>query len=122
MEHEILNALLLCIEKYPEGSENKEWFIKLIQDSLNGNTNSEIDADLIYNATVIENLLANLLAVDIKVIVKIRIVYKIINTLWEENKWDSNLLNSYILKKSPNSRMCKVFSKQYRTSSQTPKQ
>ena len=88
MEQEILNALLLCIEKHSEGNEHKEWFIKLIQDSLNGNTNSETNEDLIYNATVIENLLANLLAVDIKVIVKIRLLYKIINTLWEENNWD----------------------------------
>ena len=81
MEQEILEALLVCIEKYSKGSENKEWFIKLIQDSLNGNTNSETNEDLIYNATVVENILANLLAVDIKTIVKIRLLYKIINTV-----------------------------------------
>ena len=81
MEHEILQALLRCIEKHPKGSENKEWFIKLIQDSLNGVTSPEIDADLFYNATVVENLLVNLLAIDIKIIVKVRMVYKIINTL-----------------------------------------
>ena len=85
MEQEILEALLVCIEKHPKGSENKEWFIKLIQDSLNGNTNSETNEDLIYNATVVENILANLLAVDIKTIVKIKLLYKIINTVWEEN-------------------------------------
>ena len=101
MEHEILQAMLCCIEKYPKGSENKEWFIKLIQNSLGGMSNPEIDADLFFNATVIENLLANLLAVDIKVIVKVRMVHKIINTLWEENKWDITLLNSYILGDKP---------------------
>ena len=57
----------------------------------------EIDADLFFNATVVENLLVNLLAIDIKVIVKIRMIHKIINALWEENKWDYALLNSYIL-------------------------
>ena len=61
MENEaiqIIQALLQCIEKYPEGSENKEWFMKLFQDSLNGRTNIETEVDLIYNATVIENILA----------------------------------------------------------------
>ena len=96
MEQEILEALLACIEKHPKESENKEWFIKLIQDSLNGNTNSETNEDLIYNATVVENILANLLIVDIKIIIKIKLLYKIINTVWEENNWDVNLLNSYI--------------------------
>jgi hypothetical protein len=28
-------------------------------------------------------------------------VHKIINTLWKENKWDANLLNSYILNNKP---------------------
>ena len=82
MEQEILEALLVCIKKHPKGNENKEWFIKLIQDSLNGNTNSETNKDLIYNATVVENILANLLAVDIKTIVKIKLIYKIINAVW----------------------------------------
>src|SRR5438552_15394381 len=101
MEHEILQALLYCIEKHPKESENKEWFIKLIQDSFNGITSPEIDADLFYNATVVENLLANLLAIDIKIIVKVKIVHKIINILWEENNWDITLLNSYILGDKP---------------------
>jgi hypothetical protein len=64
MENEIIQiiqALLQCVERYPEGSENKEWFTKLFQDSLNGKTNIETDIDLIYNATVIENILAMLL-------------------------------------------------------------
>src|SRR5438477_2462601 len=104
MEQEILKALLACIEKHPKGSENKEWFIKLIQDSLNGNTNSETNEDLIYNATVVENILANLLAVDIKTIIKIRLLYKIINTVWEENNWDVNFLNSYIFEEKSTSR------------------
>src|SRR4051812_44042508 len=97
IEHKIIQALLHCIEKHPKGSENKEWFIKLIQDNLNGITSLEIDADLFYNATVVKNLLANLLAIDIKIIVKVRIVHKIINILWKENNWDIILLNSYIL-------------------------
>jgi hypothetical protein len=89
MENEaiqIIQALLQCIEKYPEGSENKEWFMKLFQDSLNGRTNIETEVDLIYNATVIENILATLLAIDIKLIVKVRMVHKVITTIWEENK------------------------------------
>jgi hypothetical protein len=89
---------LQCIENHPKGDENKEWFAKLIQDSLNGTTNQETDIDLIYNATVIENILVNLLAIDIRIIVKVRMVHKIINTLWKENKWDANLLNSYIVR------------------------
>ena len=52
MEQEILQALLQCIEKYPEGSNNKEWFTKLIQDSLNGINSQDTDINLIYNATV----------------------------------------------------------------------
>ena len=104
MENEIIQiiqALLQCIERYPEGSENKEWFTKLFQDSLNGKTNIETDIDLIYNATVIENILAMLLAIDIKTIVKVRMVHKVISTLWEENKWDLNILNRYILQEKP---------------------
>ena len=57
--------------------------------------------NLVYNTTVIESILANLLAIDIKIIVKVRMIHKIINTLWEENKWDSNLLNNYILENKP---------------------
>src|SRR5438477_9461595 len=101
MKYEILQVLLHCIKKHPKGSKNKEWFIKLIQDSLNGVTSPEIDADLFYNATVVENLLVNLLAIDIKIIVKVRMVHKIINTLWKENNWDIALLNSYILGDKP---------------------
>jgi len=98
---QILQALLQCIQEHPKGDENKEWFIKLIQDSLNDTKNQEIDEDLIYNATVVENILTNLLAIDIRTIVKIRMVHKTINVLWEENKWDMNLLNSYILNSKP---------------------
>src|SRR5438477_2981386 len=94
---DILQALLQCVENHPKGDENKEWFAKLIQNSLNGTTNQETDIDLIYNTTVIENILTNLLAIDIRIIVKVRMVHKIINTLWKKNKWDTNLLNSYIL-------------------------
>jgi hypothetical protein len=61
----------------------------------------EIDADLIYNATVIESILASILSVDIKTIVKVRLVHKIICTLWEENNWDTNTLTSYILENKP---------------------
>ena len=97
----IFQALLQCVENHHKGDENKEWFGRLIQNSLNGMTNHETDLDLIYNAIVIENILANLLAIDIKIIVKVRMIHKIINTLWEENKWDSNLLNNYILENKP---------------------
>src|SRR5438552_2751712 len=45
---EILQALLQCIENHPKEDENKKWFAKLIQDSLNGITNQETDIDLIY--------------------------------------------------------------------------
>ena len=98
---QIIQALLQCIEKYPEGSENKEQFTKLFQDSLSGRINIETDLDLVYNATIGENILASILAIDIKTIVKIRIVHKAITILWEENKWDLNILNRYILQEKP---------------------
>ena len=98
---QIIQALLQCIEKYPEGSENKEWFTKLFQDSLSGRINTETDLDLVYNATIGENILASILAIDIKTIVKIRMVHKVIAILWEENKWDTNSLNKYILEEKP---------------------
>jgi hypothetical protein len=102
MEQQVfLQALLNNIEKYPEGHENKTWFTKLIQNSLAGNTEHETEIDLLYNATVIENILATLLAVDIKTIVKVRMVSKIINTMWAENDWNINLLHSYILEEKP---------------------
>src|SRR5438552_18412651 len=96
MEFEIIQAFLKCIENYPEGSENKKWFTKLFQNSLGGQNNIEIDIDLVYNVTFMENLLATLLAIDIKTIVKVRMVHKVIITLWEENNWDLNVLNNYI--------------------------
>jgi len=101
MEFEIIQALLQCIENYPEGSENKEWFTKLFQNSLGGQNNIEIDIDLVYNATFMENLLATLLAIDVKTIVKVRMVHKVIITLWEENNWDLNALNNYIMNEKP---------------------
>ena len=101
MYNEILQALLECIGKHPEGEENKKWFMKLIQDSLEKKTNPETDVDLIYNATIIEDILANILAIDIKTIVKIRMIHKIITTLWIENGWDLSSLNNYILENKP---------------------
>src|SRR5271168_1688596 len=98
MYNKILQALLECIGKYPEGEENKKWFMKLIQDSFEGKTNLEIDVNLIYNATIMEDILANMLTINIKTIVKIRMIHKIIITLWIENGWDSSSLNNYILK------------------------
>src|SRR5271168_580781 len=101
MEHEILQALAQYIESFPdnfsEGNENRIWFIKLIQNSLEGRTCHEIDCDLIYNATTLEHFLARLLEIDIKTIVKVRIIQKIIIAMWEENKWDANILSKYIL-------------------------
>ena len=97
MYNEILQALLECIGKHPEGEENKKWFMKLIQDSLEEKINLETDIDLIYNTTIMEDILANMLAIDIKTIVKIRIIHKIITILWIENKWDPSSLNNYIL-------------------------
>ena len=47
MEFEIIQALLQCIENYPEGSENKEWFTKLFQNSLGEQNNIDIDIDLV---------------------------------------------------------------------------
>ena len=101
MEQEILQTLLTCIEKYPEESDNKKWFIRLIQNSLSGNNDPEIDIDLIHNATVIENILANMLSIDIRTIVKIRLVHKTICTLWEENGGNLEELNNYILENKP---------------------
>src|SRR5438876_3681236 len=97
MEQEILQTLLTCIEKNPEESDNKKWFIRLIQNSLSDNNDPEIDIDLIHNATVIENILANMLSIDIRTIVKIRLVHKTICTLWEENGGNLEELNNYIL-------------------------
>src|SRR5438876_153678 len=82
MEQEILQALLNCIEKHPEEGENKTWFTRLIKNSLSCNNSSEIDTDLIYNATVIESILANLLSQD--PIVLDNITYDII---------DKNIIN-----------------------------
>src|SRR5438552_8571364 len=97
MEFEIIQAFLQCIENYPEGSENKKWFTKLFQNSLEGQNNIEIDIDLVYNATFMENLLTVLLAIDVKTIVKVRMVHKVIITLCEENNWELNALNNYIM-------------------------
>src|SRR5438477_11868742 len=101
MEFEIIQALLQCIENYSEGSENKEWFTKLFQNSLRRQNNIEIDIDLVYNATFMKNLLATLLAIDVKTIVKVRIVYKVIITFWKKNNWDLNVLNNYIINEKP---------------------
>ena len=104
MEHEILQilqALLECIGKYPDGNENKEWFTKLIQYSLNGQTCPDTDSDLFYNATMIEHILSTILAIDIKTIVKIRMVHKVILTMWEENNGDMSWLSRYILDEKP---------------------
>ena len=101
MELGIIQALLQCVEKYPKGEENKEWFTRLFQDSLNNTTSSTTDDDLIYNATVVENILATLLSIDIKTIVKIRMVHKVVLTLWRENNWDPNELDKYIVGEKP---------------------
>src|SRR5271170_117193 len=104
MEHEILlilQGMLNCVERYPDGNQNKMWFTRLIQNSLNGQNCPETDLDLIYNATTIEHILATLLAIDIKTIVKIKMVQKVIITMWEENNWDINLLNKFILDEKP---------------------
>ena len=98
---QILHALLECIGKYPDSNENKEWFTKLIQNSLNGQECQQTDLDLFYNATTIEHILATILAIDIKIIVKVRMVHKVITTMWKENNGDPNLLNKYVLDDKP---------------------
>src|SRR5438552_18111829 len=97
MEQEILQALLNCIERHPEEGENKTWFTRLIKNSLSGNNDLEINIDLIYNAMVIESILVNLLSIDIKTIVKIKLVYRTISSLWKKNEGDIRVLNNYIL-------------------------
>ena len=75
---QILHTLLNHIEKCSDGYKNKVWFTKLIQDSLNGQICPETDSDLFYNATIIEHILLSILAIDIKTIIKIRMVHKVI--------------------------------------------
>ena len=101
MEIELIQALLQCVEKYPDGSNNKEWLTRLFQNSLTRQNDIEIDADLIYNATNIENMAASILAIDIKTIVKVRMIQQTITTLWKENKWDSNILERYTMTEKP---------------------
>ena len=48
-----------------------------------------------------ENLLAILLAIDVKTIVNVRMVHIVIITLWEENNWDLIVLNNYIINEKP---------------------
>src|SRR5438477_279445 len=86
MEFKIIQAFLQCIENYPKDSENKKWFTKLFQNSLGGQNNIEIDIDLIYNAIFMENFLAILLAIDVKIIVKVRMIHKVIITKKKTNK------------------------------------
>ena len=100
MEYVIIQALGQCIERLPADC-NKEWITRLFQNSINGASNSVTDDELIYNATLVENVMATLLAIDIRVIVKVRMVYKVIVVLWEVNEWDQGLLNSYIVEKIP---------------------
>ena len=101
MELEIIRTLLQCIERYPEGSENKKWYTKLFQDSLEGTTNPSTDIELVNNATGMDNILSTLLAIDIKTVVKIRMVHKVIVTAWEERGWNIDYLNSYVLNEKP---------------------
>src|SRR5438477_13202124 len=101
MEKEIFQALLNYIERHPEEEENKTSFTRLIKNSLSYNNNPEIDTDLIYNTMVIESILANLLSIDIKTIVKVRLVHRTISSLWEENGEDIRVLNNYILENKP---------------------
>ena len=104
MEHEIfqiLQALLECIESYPDGYNNKIWFTRLIQNSLNGEACFETELDLIYNATMMDHILATILAIDIKTIVKTKMLHKVIFTMWENKKLDFNILNRYILEEKP---------------------
>jgi hypothetical protein len=101
MEIELIQALLQCVEKYPDGNNNKEWLTRLFQNSLTGQNNIEIDDDLIYNATNIENMVASILAIDIKTIVKVRMIQQTITTLWKENKWDFNILERYTMTEKP---------------------
>ena len=98
---QIIQALLQCVERHSKDSENKDWLIKLFQNSLTSQNTTEIDSELIYNVTFLENILANILAIDIKTIVKIRMIQKIIWVTWEENQWDTSMFNNYIFNENP---------------------
>ena len=86
MELEVIQALIQCVERYSTDNNSKEQFTKLFQNSITGQHNTEVDSELIYNATYMENLLTNILLINIKTVVKIRMVQKIIIFLWEENQ------------------------------------
>ena len=81
MEFVIIQVLFQCIERLPADCDNKKWISRLFQNSINGISSLVTNDELIYNVTVVENVMATLLSVDIRVIVKVRMVYKVIVTL-----------------------------------------
>ena len=51
---------------------------------------------------MMDHILATILIIDIKIIVKTRMLHKVIYIMWEERKLDFNILDKYILKEKSN--------------------
>src|SRR6185369_10379835 len=78
-------------------AEDQLWFQNLLNCNLKNLEPPEIEAGLLINFTILDNVTAKLLGLDPKLLAKIKVVKDYINQIWTNNGGDTLMLNDYII-------------------------
>jgi hypothetical protein len=74
-----------------------KWFQKLIHNNQHDIKTEDIDLGILYNFTFLDSIVAKLLNIDLRKIITIEITKRYIKELWEDNKQQSDFLDSHVL-------------------------
>ena len=81
-------------------TDNKEWFIKLIQNCYHRKESEEIDLGISFNTTMLDTITAKMMNIDSRLIIKADIIKTYIKDLWLKNEMNINILEEHIIKDS----------------------
>src|SRR4051812_23197680 len=81
--------------------KNLTWFKTIIEDSLVRRTNVESNSKFKYNATILDNITVTLLGINVKTVIKIKLIFDCIKVLWEQYNGNVNLFQEFFLTDKP---------------------
>ena len=87
----------LSILKDDHHTDDINWFFRLIQNCHHRTESEEIDLGISFNTTMLDTIIAKMMNIDPRLIVKANIIKKYIKDLWSKNKMDTNILDEHII-------------------------
>ena len=79
-------------------TDDKEWFVKLVQNCYHRKESEEIDLGISYNTTMLDTIIAKMMNIDPRLIIKADIIKTYIKDLWTKNEMNVNILEEHIIK------------------------